>query len=106
MSYLSKKDRKRVSKLITKKLEAMGVKDEITFVASGKVRKFYKKDESGNLIMEEGKDGIKKAKLFEVQMPIAINVLRRTVRELRNKSPETIQAFLDMPTPTEAGNEK
>ncbi len=94
MSHLSKKERKRVSKLITEKLLAMGVKDETNFIGSGKIRKFYKKDEKGKLIMEGGKP-----KEFEVEMPIAINVLRRTVREMRNSEPDVINAFLGMETP-------
>lgn len=94
MSYLSKKERKRVSKLITNKLLEMGVKDEINFVGSGKMRKFFKKDEkTGKIIMENGKP-----KEFELEMPIAINVLRRTVREMRNQHPDVINSFLSMPT--------
>lgn len=94
MSYLSKKAQKRVSKLITNKLLEMGVKDEITFIGSGKIRKFFKKDETGKLIMEGGKP-----KEFEVEMPIASNTLRRTVRELRKQDLDTISAFLNMQTP-------
>jgi hypothetical protein len=99
MSYLSKKNKKRVSKAITEKLLALGVKDEITFIGSGKIRQFYKKDEKGQVIMEKDKDGKLVPKSFPVEMPIAMNVLRRTVRELRNQAPETINAFLSMPVP-------
>ena len=99
MSYLTKKERKRVSKLITEKLLALGVKDEVTFIGSGKIRKFYKKDEKGQYIMEKDKDGKQKPKEHDVEMPIAMNVLRRTVRELRNQTPGAINAFLNMPVP-------
>jgi hypothetical protein len=98
MSYISKKEKKRVSKLITNKLLAMGVKDELTMVGSGKTRQFYRKDDKGNLITEKGKDGKAVPKLFDVEMPIAMNVLRRTVRELRNQPVEVINAFLNMQT--------
>lgn len=104
MSYLSKKDRKRVSKLITAKLELMGVKDEITFMGSGTFKKYMKKDSDGKVIMEKNKEtGKNEPKLFDVEMPIAMNVMRRTVRELRNSSPETINAFLAMKLPDQAG---
>src|ERR1017187_7120654 len=99
MYHISKKDRKYVSRAITAKLLAMGVKDETTFVGSGKFRKFYKKDADGQLIMEKNKEGKSVGKLFDVEMPIAMNVLRRTVREMRNQTPEIINAFLDMPVP-------
>ena len=98
MSYISKKEKKRVSKLITNKLLAMGVKDELTMVGSGKIRQFYRKDDKGNLITRKGKDGKPTPKLFDVEMPIAMNVLRRTVRELRNQPVEVINAFLNMQT--------
>lgn len=98
MSYISKKEKKRVSKLITNKLLAMGVKDEITMVGSGRIRQFYRKDDKGNLITEKGEDGKPTPKLFDVEMPIAMNVLRRTVRELRNQPVEVINAFLNMQT--------
>jgi hypothetical protein len=96
VSYLSKKEAKRVSKLIAQKLEAMGVKDETNFIGSGKIRQFHKKDDKGKIIMDGGKP-----KLFDVEMPIAINVLRRTVRELRNSHPDVINAFLSMETPAQ-----
>ena len=98
--YISKKEKKRVSKLITEKLAALGVKDEITFVGSGKIRKYMRKDDKGQIIMEKNKDtGKMEPKLFDVEMPIAMNVMRRTVRELRNSPVETINAFLSMPIP-------
>ena len=99
MNHLTKKQRKYVSRAITKKLEAMGVKDEVTFVGSGKIRKFFKKDEKCNLILETDKDGKKVPKQFDVEMPLALNVMRRTVRELRNQTPEVINAFLRMEVP-------
>jgi hypothetical protein len=99
--YISKKEKKRVSKLITNKLLAMGVKDETTMTGSGRIRKFWRKDDKGNLITEKGKDGKAVPKLFDVEMPIAMNVLRRTVRELRNQPVEVINAFLSMPTSAE-----
>jgi hypothetical protein len=99
MSHISKKSRKYVSKMITEKLTAMGVKDEVTFVGSGRIRKFYKKDADGNLITEKNEEGKIVPKLFDVEMPIAMNVLRRTVRELRNQTPDIINAFLNMPVP-------
>jgi len=99
MSYISKKEKKRVSKLITQKLKAMGVKDEITMVGSGVTRQFYRKDDKGNLITEKDpKTGKAVPKLFDVEMPIAMNVLRRTVRELRNQPVDVINAFLGMQT--------
>lgn len=97
--YISRKEKKRVSKLITQKLELLGVKDEITFVGSGKMRKFMKKDGKGGVIMETDKNGKRVPKMFEVEMPIAMNVMRRTVRELRNSPVDTINAFLAMPVP-------
>lgn len=96
--YISKKEKKRVSKLITERLLAMGVKDEITFIGSGKYRTYYRKDEKGQIIMEK-KDGKSVPKEFKVEMPIAMNVLRRTVRELRNSPVDVINAFLRMPLP-------
>ena len=100
MSHISKKERKRVSRLITDKLLAMGVKDEITFIGSGKMGKFYKRGDDGKIITEKDKDtGKLVPKEFEVEMPIAMNVLRRTVRQLRNSPVEVINAFLDMPVP-------
>jgi hypothetical protein len=97
MSYISKKESKRISKIISDKLKLMGVKDEITFIGSGKKKKFYKKDDSGGVIMEKNDRGELVPKVFEVEMPIAMNVLRRTVRELRKAPVEVINAFLRMP---------
>lgn len=103
MSYLSKKEKKRISKLITEKLLAMGVKDEITFTGSGVFKKFMRKDGKGGVIMEKNPDtGKMEPKLFDVEMQIAINVLRRTVREIRNSTPEVINAFLALEVPTAA----
>jgi hypothetical protein len=99
MSYISKKNRKYVSRAITQKLLALGVKDEVTMIGSGRIRQFYKKDAGGNIIMEKDKDGKLLPKQFDVEMPIAMNVLRRTVRELRNQTPEVINAFLKMQVP-------
>lgn len=100
MSYISKKEKKRISKLITQKLELMGVKDEITFMGSGKFRKFMKKDDKGGVIMEKNKEtGKDVPKMFDVEMQIAMNVMRRTVRELRNSHPDVINAFLRMQLP-------
>lgn len=102
MSHISKKERKRISRLITKKLELMGVKDELTFMGSGVFREFMKKDDKGGVIMEKNKEGKMVPKLFKVEMPIAMNVMRRTVRELRNSHPDIINAFLRMPIPDQA----
>jgi hypothetical protein len=99
--YISKKEQKWVSKQITRKLLAMGVKDELTFVGSGVTREYWRKDDKGNLITEKGKDGKAVPKLFDVEMPIAMNVLRRTVRELRNQPVDVINAFLKMPVQQE-----
>jgi hypothetical protein len=104
MSYLSKKEQKRISRLLTKKLTEMGVKDEITFTGTGVFKKFMKKDGKGGVIMEKNPDtGKMEPKLFDVEMLQAMNVLRRTVRELRNSTPEVINAFLAMPVPDKAG---
>ncbi len=96
MSYLSKKEQKRVSRLIGKKLAEMGVKDEITYVGTGKIRKFMRKDGKGGVIMEKNEEGKMVPKMFDVEMQQALNVFRRTLKEIRNSSPEVINAFLGL----------
>lgn len=97
MNGLSKKDKRAISKLIEQKLVAMGVKDEITYVASGKKNKQPVFDtEKNEFKVEDGK-----LVMQDVDVPTAMNPLRRTVRKLRNASPEEIIAFLEMPLPSE-----
>lgn len=91
---LSKKEKKEISRALTKKLQAMGVTDEITYVPSGKkikrpvLENNTFKIEDGKIVMEE------------LDVPLAMNALRRTVRNLRNAPIEQINAFLSMPTPS------
>ena len=93
MSFLGKKEKKRVSKMITAKLLTMGVKDEIMLTGSGKFSDFWQKGSDGNLILGEDK----KPKVFKKEMPIAMNILRHTLKELLNQDVDTINAFLNMP---------
>lgn len=91
---LTKKGRKYYSKLLTEKLKAMGVKDEISFTPSGKKRKTLKFDENGSLVLKDGKPEV-----IEVDMPIAQNILRRTVKSLRKQELSVIEAFLNIEIP-------
>lgn len=94
MSYLSKKSRKYYSALITDKLEAMGIKDEITMVPSGKKRKVMRLDDTGRPVVENGKIQTEDQDIMRAQ-----NKLRSTVRNLRKQPEEVILAFLNMESP-------
>lgn len=99
---LSKKEKKAISKAIIEKLTSMGVKNEIQYVASGK--KIKRPVFEGNEIKVE--DG--KVVFEEIDVPIAMNVLRRTVRTLRKAPLEEILAFLnlEMPSSQDAATEQ
>ena len=97
MSFLSKKESKRVSKLITNKLLEMGVKDEISLEKSGVVKYKPLYDANGSPVLETLEDGRRVPKLGPVEMPLAANILRRTVRNLRKQHPDIINSFLAMP---------
>jgi hypothetical protein len=92
---LSKKDKKTLSKLLANKLKAMGVEDEIKYTPSGKKikRPVFENDqvkvEDGQVVFEE------------IDIPVAMNPLRRTVRRLRNAPLDQIEAFLNMEVSTE-----
>lgn len=95
---LSKKEKKQMSALITKKLEAMGVKDEISYIASGKkIKRPVFDAESNQFKLEDGK-----LVMEELDVPVAMNALRRTVRTLRKAPVEQIISFLEMPLNQEA----
>lgn len=90
---LSKKEKKAVSKAITAKLELLGVKDEITFIPSGKKIK-VPVIENNQIKVQDGLPVMQ-----ELDVPLAMNALRRTVRNLRNAPIEQIEAFLSLPVP-------
>lgn len=97
MQKLSKKEKKAVSKLLTQKLLSMNVADEIKYVASGKKKRLPAWDHEKNEVKVE--DG--KIVYEDIDVPTAMNPLRRTVRNLRNSSWEEIEAFLALEMPKE-----
>lgn len=94
MTKLSKKERKYVSSLITRKLTELGVKDQVTMVDTKKQDVRIKLDENGRPVMVEGKPQLE---LYFKQE--AMNTLRRTVRNLRNQGWEVVEAFLAIEVP-------
>lgn len=98
---LSKKQKKIVSKAITAKLELLGVKDEITYIPSGKKIKIPV-IENNQIKVKDGQPVMQ-----EIDVPVAMNALRRTVRNLRNGPVDQIEAFLSIPVPqAETSEEK
>ena len=99
MSQLPKKTRKVFSSLIAKKLKEMGLKDEITYVASGKKARYIKTDDKGQPLMKDGQ-----LETEERDIPVAHNKLRSSLKRLRNQSLEVIMSFLRMDlTPKKEG---
>ena len=96
MQKLSKKEKKHVSKLIKSKLESMGVKDEITYIKTNIKRQKLVYDKKGHPITEKDKNGVLQPKIIVVDMVQAMNVMRRTIRELRNKSMVEVNQFLEL----------
>lgn len=101
---LSKKEKKVISKAITQKLEQLGIVDEIKFVPSGKkVKRPIFDPETNQFKVEDGK-----LVFEELDVPMAMNAVRRTVRVLRNSSVQEIEAFLalEVPSQSEMGSEE
>jgi len=98
MTKMGKKDKKRYAKLITKKLESMGIEDKLVYQATGKQKPYYKKDDSGKVIMEDGKP-----KIFMVDPGMAVNPHRRLLKNLLESTPHAVKAFLNLDTSTTAG---
>lgn len=76
--YLNKKERKKYSKLIANKIEALGVKDQITLQENQRLRRYL--NEKGEPVL--------------VHMRTAQNVLRNIVRRLRRVPKKEIDVFL------------
>ena len=120
--FLGNKKRKQVSRLIVAKLEAMGLRDEITYRPSGKkVRVYFNRGKAVKLTAEQAELVVKmgtetldlddkgQLRFEEYDVPQAFNVLRGMVRTLRRQPLSNIQAFLTLdanavkePVPTEA----
>ena len=90
---LSKKDRKFFSSQIAKKLTEMGIEDKIDFISSGRVKEYYQRGLNG--LPELGEDG--QPLVQRVEMPIARNTFRRTIKSLRNSDINVIMSFLNTP---------
>ena len=91
MSYLPKKTRNYYSRQIETKLKAMGLKDEIVYIASGKKAKRLKLDAEGK---PSFKDGVLETETVDI--PLAQNRLRQALKRLRNQPFEIIESFLNM----------
>ena len=112
--YLSAKDKKAYSRLLTAKLEEMGLRDMITYHPSGKQYRVYELEatpgqqplrvrlneaQAANMHAAGTKFTLDKdgKPVFElVDVPQARNILRNMVRNLRNQPRAQINAFLKM----------
>jgi hypothetical protein len=93
---LSKKQKRIYSRLITKKLESMGIRDEITMHPSGKKQKQLvpKEDGTGFEVDESGA-----LKVVDKDVLVAKNLQRNMVKNLRNSTKDIIESFLKINLP-------
>lgn len=90
---LSKKQKRIFSRLIKKRLESMGIKDEITMQPSGKKvkRPVLKSDGFGFEVDENGL-----IKIEDVDIMLARNLQRNMIKNLRNSTLNIVKGFLSV----------
>jgi hypothetical protein len=90
---LPKKVRKYYARLIKRKMDEMGIQNQLTLVPSGKKKAMWMVDKTGQLIMDNGKP-----KQQIVDIMIARNIYKNTVKTLLRAGTDAIDAFLNVPT--------
>lgn len=93
MQKLGKKQRYKYSKLLTKKLEEMGLRDEIQNVPSNGHWVIPQFDANGQLQV----DANGQVKVTQIPKTRFFNPLRSTLKSILNMPESGIQAFLKLP---------
>jgi hypothetical protein len=91
---LTKKERKYYSTLLAKKLESLGIKDEIVLSGTGAGRLYYKTGNDGKRLLD--KNG--KPETIVMESLSAKNPFRAMIKNLRNGSRDAIESFLGLDT--------
>jgi len=87
---LTKKERKYYSALLAKKLETLGIRDEIVMSGTGVAKLFYKTGLDGRVVF----DAKGKPERVVAETLMGKNPLRNLIKKLRNGSRDAVESFL------------